>query len=140
MKKKRKFVDKSTSNNAFKFISKRMESMMLYYERRFSKASVRKMEQPIKKLASSQIVLVATQNSVSDSLANNTLNAMIQIVATQNFELKLWLKKIFSTYYNTTYVKIKKQTWFHYYINQHSKTMTCWQYKNHEKISKSWRF
>ena len=134
LKKKRKFVDKSMSNNAYKFISKKIKLMMLYYEKRFPKVSIKKMKWSIKKLVFSQIVLITTQNNVSDSLAKNMLNVVIQIVITQNFKLKLWLKKIFSTYCKTTYAKIKKQTWFHYYINQQSKTMTCWQYKNFEKF------
>ena len=56
----------------------------------------------------SQTVLIATQNNVSDLLTNNMLNVVIQIIIIQNFELKLWLKKIFSIYCNTTYTKIKK--------------------------------
>ena len=139
-KKKYKSVDKLMSNNAFEFISKKIELMTLYYEKRFPEVSIKKIKQSIEKLMFSQIVLIATQNSVSNSLANNMLNAVIQTVITQNFELKLWLKKFFSTYCNTIYAKIKKQTWFHYYINQQSKIMIYWQYKNHEKISKSWRF
>ena len=63
--------------------------MTLYYKKKFPKAPVRKMKRPIKKLAFLQIVLITTQNNVSDSLTNNTLNAVIQIVITQNFELKL---------------------------------------------------
>ena len=77
MKKKYKFVDKSISNNAFKFISKKTELKTPYYKKRFPKASVKKMKQSIKKLMFSQIVLIATQNNVNNSLTNNMLNAMI---------------------------------------------------------------
>ena len=84
-----KFVDKLMSNNALKFISKKTKLMMLYYEKRFSITLIKKMKQSIKKLMFSQTVLIATQNSVSDSLTNNMLSAVIQIIITQYFELKL---------------------------------------------------
>ena len=82
------FFDKA-SDSAPESTPKGAEPMALYYERRFPEAPVRKVGRPIKKLASSQIALVAIQNNISDSLTNNMLNAVIQIIITQNFELKL---------------------------------------------------
>ena len=118
LKKKRRFVDKSTSNSISEFISKKIGLMVLYYKKKFPKASIKKMGWSVKKLTFSQTALIATQNNVGDSLTNNTINAAIQIATTQNIESKLWLKRNFSTYCNTKYAKTEKQTWFFYFINQ----------------------
>ena len=87
--KRRRSVDRPASNSASESTPKGAKSMALYYERRFPEAPVRRVGRPTKRLASSQTALVATQNSVSDSLADSTLDAVIQIAATQSSELEL---------------------------------------------------
>ena len=45
------FVDKLISNSTFKFISKKTESMALYYEKKFSKTLIKKNEIISQKIA-----------------------------------------------------------------------------------------